>query len=83
MITQWRPLHDPPVRRDQLCAVCKQPKPVIEDPKKIYRVDLDPFCSTRCCKEYHNCGTDSEHDMSRRGGDKNEILHKDRAKSRS
>jgi hypothetical protein len=57
------PLHDPPVRRDGNCVNCGGPRPNIEDPKGIYRVYEDPFCSTKCCKEYYNVSYD--HDMSR------------------
>lgn len=63
--TQRKPLHDPPVRRDGKCAYCGEAKPVIEDPKRIYRVDLDPFCSTKCCKEYYRVNYDADQEMSR------------------
>ena len=59
------PLLDPPIRRDGTCYVCQGPRPVIDDPKGIYRVYEDPFCSTKCCKEYYQVSwfTDSTNIM--------------------
>jgi hypothetical protein len=62
-LVKERPLHDPPIRRDKKCAVCKGPRPEIEDPKGIYRVYEDPFCSAKCCREFYKVNYDR--DMSR------------------
>lgn len=45
---------DPRLRRDGLCSVCRQPRPV---PAKTYAGRLqhqrDPFCSMQCAVSYH------------------------------
>lgn len=42
--------QDPPPRSDGLCARhgCPQPLP------QIARREQDPFCSSDCCRHYHN-----------------------------
>lgn len=60
-----KPLRDPPVRSDGKCSYCGGERPYLEDPKGIYRVDLDPFCSTKCCKEYYQVEYDANQAMSR------------------
>jgi hypothetical protein len=54
------PSLDPPVRRDKGCVVCKGERKMLEDPKGIYRVDRDPFCSTTCCKAYYHVAWDRD-----------------------
>jgi hypothetical protein len=47
-------IREPRARKNQTCVVCGNKKTMPpNDPKGIYRVDLDPFCSTRCCKQYY------------------------------
>lgn len=59
------PRCDPPVRSDGKCSYCGGNKPEPPDPKGIYRVDLDPFCSTKCCKDYYRVSFDLNSAMSR------------------
>lgn len=42
---------DPPVRPDGKCWICKGDRKV----EGAYKTDaeLDPFCSTDCCRDYH------------------------------
>lgn len=54
-----KPLTEPRPRRDGKCVVCKKERPMFPEGDKrakIYRVDLDPFCSTQCCKKYYGVG---------------------------
>ena len=63
--TPRKPLHDPPVRRDGRCAQCGGERKMLDDPKGIYRVDQDPFCSTQCCKDYYHVAWDADRQMNR------------------
>ena len=36
-------VHDPPMRADRLCVVCRKWCPT----------PPDPFCSSTCCRQYH------------------------------
>lgn len=59
------PRRDPPIRKDGKCYVCKKPrKPKVGvktgmpskhgDPTYLAARKLDPFCSTECCRAFHN-----------------------------
>ena len=46
--------HDPKVRRDGRCAVCKGPRPYTPNlavPREQYLGD--PFCSSACCRKWY------------------------------
>ena len=47
---------DPPVRADNLCAVCESPLPRSKHSRRYagVQLDVDPFCSTDCCRAYHD-----------------------------
>ena len=47
MKTTWTKRPDPEPRKDGRCVVCKSPRP------HLAVVQLDPFCSTNCCKLWH------------------------------
>jgi hypothetical protein len=40
-------VKDPPVRRNGRCAVCNKERP------PIAKQCGDPFCSAKCCREWH------------------------------
>lgn len=46
---------DPPVRDDKKCAVCGKSRNVTKKKRRYAgaAIDLDPFCSTKCCRAYH------------------------------
>lgn len=51
---------DPPPRRDGRCRVCRgERKGPSKRAQKRYvdigHYELDPFCSTGCCREWHGC----------------------------
>ena len=65
MATKKNRTKDPPVRRDKKCVVCGGERKILDNP--IYPVEEDPFCSTKCCREWW--GTSEEpisRDMSRK-----------------
>ena len=47
-------IEEPKRRKDGKCFVCKKPIPVVKHqrgvPTQLYKTD--PFCSTRCAREY-------------------------------
>ena len=51
--------EDPPVRADGRCAGpgCRKLRKVSEQARKYAgaQLDLDPFCSTTCCRKWHGC----------------------------
>ena len=52
-------IADPPVRPDRRCANPGCSKPLVEITARHRRyggdaVSFDPFCSTECCRAYHN-----------------------------
>lgn len=54
---------DPPVRPDGRCAVC--PKMRHPERSKKYGLEaaqLDPFCSTACCRAYYGIPLDGRPD---------------------
>lgn len=44
---------DPPVRRDGRCAECREPRNPRANRYSGLAAQLDPFCSTGCCKAWH------------------------------
>ncbi len=48
-------MTDPKIRKDSTCVVCRKPLPRVKPqrgvPPQLY---IDPFCSTSCCKRWHN-----------------------------
>lgn len=48
---------DPPVRADGRCVECGGPRKLTKQARKYAGValDLDPFCSSRCCRKWHGC----------------------------
>lgn len=45
---------DPPIRKDGLCVVCWKPrKPERSAKYGQGEADLDPFCSSPCCRVWH------------------------------
>jgi len=58
---------DPPVRPDGCCAQCGGPRTVTAQARKYagYQVDLDPYCSARCCRRWHGCPLKNEREEER------------------
>lgn len=48
---------DPPSRPDGRCVVCRKERKVTEKARKYAgaQLDMDPFCSTVCCRLWHGC----------------------------
>ena len=46
---------DPLARPDGRCVVCLKPRKVSAQARKYAgaQLDLDPFCSSRCCRRWH------------------------------
>ena len=68
---------DPPVRADGRCAGpgCRKQRTVSEQARKYagVQLDLDPFCSTRCCRKWHGTelpetGTEAQAEAGAKGG---------------
>lgn len=68
---------DPPIRKDGKCAVCKQPiKPVKPQRGVPIAAYNDPFCSSRCCRQYHGTSIkESEQDYKGRRPTKREEVY--------
>lgn len=50
-------IADPPVRADGRCLTCNGPRTAHRKSKPLYRAaaERDPFCSTKCAREWHGC----------------------------
>jgi hypothetical protein len=44
---------DPPVPEDGMCAVCGEPRPepLVKARRALH--EMDPFCSTTCCRIWY------------------------------
>lgn len=60
---------DPPVRADGRCAECGKARVI---PKTTYasreQYESDPFCSSKCCRRYHNVEPHRDLKPGGRGG---------------
>lgn len=55
--------RDPKVRADGMCAQCRKPR----RSDVSAQVLLDPFCTSVCCRVWHECALpESEHAKGRR-----------------
>ena len=60
-------MREPRVRKDGRCARpgCNRKLPRSKRAKKYAGdwLELDPFCSSRCCRAFHGCSLASEVDL--------------------
>jgi hypothetical protein len=58
---------DPPVRPDDRCAVCCEPKLTANQgpqrPTHLERIAGDPFCSAVCARAYHGVEASNEREQ--------------------
>lgn len=66
-----RPVKDPTARKDGRCYMCGKekviPAPTQKNLLMMYEREArnDPFCSTKCCREYYGTLEDSNQPLSR------------------
>ena len=58
MVTRFR--HDPQVRKDGKCVLCKTPR----EPNRSSKygraeAEIDPFCSTACARKWYGVPLDT------------------------
>ena len=58
---------DPPVRDDGCCIVCEKPRTITKQVRRYagVQIDSDPFCSSRCCREWHGTALPGVHHEGR------------------